>query len=239
MRLKHLTKAAAVAGAVAMPLALAVPSAGAATPAPAGSAFALSATGPVAIPATPSVTSAAVKPERKSVAELPANPVVKASVLNAAAWAGHARASVADLAIPRAQLRASAVAARCDQGNGGSHLVKLTVNGRMIKAAAKPNSGVTVQLDGLGTVSLVLNKQSRTPDGRLTVTAIELSLPLGAGKTETIRIASATCGRAPGKPSEPSKPGNPKPSPSAPTTAPPTQVAPAPTPVTGDLPVTG
>ncbi|MEW2355534.1 hypothetical protein [Spirillospora sp. NPDC029432] len=246
MRLKHLTRAAAVAGAVAMPLAAAVPAAVAATPGAAGaagSAYALAATGPVAVPATPSVTSAAARPERKSVAELPANPLIRAGVLNAAAGAGHARASVVDLAVPRAKLTASLVAAKCHNGKGSSHLVKVTLDGRVIKASATPGSTVTARVDGLGTASLVLNKQSRTSDGRLTVTAIELTLPLPQGKTETISIASATCGPKggagdPGDPGDPGKPEDPRPSPSAPPSAPPS-AAPAPTPVTGDLPVTG
>ncbi|MFG2087036.1 MULTISPECIES: hypothetical protein [unclassified Spirillospora] len=240
MRLQALTKCVATVGALALPFAVAVPAASA-TSGGAGSAFAVSASGPIAIPATPSVTSTAQKPERKSVAELPANPLVQAGVLNAAAWSGHARASVADLKIAKLGLSASAVTAKCENGNGVSHLVKASLNGKKLKAAATPNSSVKVDLPSLGNATVTLNRHVRDKDGSLTITAIEVSLVV-AGKTQTISIASVTCGKDGGKPGEPSDPGKPGGDPSAsPAPAPsgPPSAAPVPTPVTGDLPVTG
>ena len=250
MRVKNLARAAVLAGAAvlplagALPLADALPSAQAAAPparaaAAGGQAFALAASGPVAVPATPSVASSGT-PVQRNVVELPANPVVQARVLNASAGKARARASVADVKVPRLHLTASLVNAECVNGQGGSKLVNVRLNGKVIKAAARPNSGVQVNLDGLGTVSLVLNKQTRTADGRLNVTAIEVSAPLVAGRTETIRIASATCGADAGGPSQPGQPEQPGPAPSNPPSAPtPPGKAPVPTPVTGDLPVTG
>ncbi|MFF5258309.1 choice-of-anchor P family protein [Actinomadura viridis] len=244
MRLKHLTRAAAIAGAVTVPLTIGLTAGGLpeaqAAPGPAASAFGLSASGPVTLPPTPAVASTGAGTSR-SVAELPANAVVRARVLNATAGKAHARASVADLAIPRAALKAGAVTAKCVQGKGVSNLAEVTLNGKPIKAAAAPNSALTVRLDGVGTVALVLNKQTRASDGRLTVTAIELTLPVGAGRNQVISVASATCGQAapqPG-PSQPGTPEKPEPSPSAPPSTSPPGAAPAPTPVPGDLPVTG
>ncbi|NDU74954.1 hypothetical protein GWI34_20315 [Actinomadura sp. DSM 109109] len=240
MRLKALTRCAAVAGALALPFALPAP-ASAATPGGAGSAVALSATGAVAVPPTSAVTSAGQRPTTKSLAELPANPLVEARLLNGSAWAGHGRASVADLRIAKLGLSAHAVTARCENGTGGSHLAGAKLGTRELHAAAAPNTVVATDLKGLGAVTVTLNKQVRGQDGNLTVTAIEVAATL-AGKTQTISIASVNCGKTgggggqpggPGQPSQPPEPGTP----SAPP-APPGE-APVPTPVPGDLPVTG
>ncbi|GAA2116470.1 choice-of-anchor P family protein [Actinomadura alba] len=240
MRLTHLTKYAAVAGVAAMPLIITAAPAAYATNGGYGSAYGISATGPVAIPPTPSVSSTAKQPTRKSLAELPANPLADASVLSVAAWAGHGRASVADLKLANAALSAKLIFAKCENRNGVTHLGKVVLNGQKLKVSPKPNSAITVSLANIGTASATLNKQVRNPDGGLTVTAIELSLPIGPGKTQTVSIASVTCG--PTAPShEPTPPGDPNqtpaPSPTPTTTTPP--AAPVPTPVTGDLPVTG
>ncbi|MEU4820618.1 hypothetical protein AB0H37_01975 [Actinomadura sp. NPDC023710] len=245
MRLKALSKCAAVAGALALPFALsAAPASAAPSAAPggAGSAVAISATGSVVVPPTSSVASAAQRPTSKSAAELPANPLVEARLLNGSAWAGHGRASVADLRVAKLGLSAHAVSAKCENGTGVSHVVGATLGTRALKLGATPNTTVTTDLKGLGAVTVTLNKQVRGYDGNLTVTAIEVSATL-AGKTQTISIASASCGKSgpgqpgqpgqPGKPSQPSQPGEPS-TPSAPPGE-----APAPTPVPGDLPVTG
>ncbi|GGQ10337.1 hypothetical protein BKA00_005269 [Actinomadura coerulea] len=245
MRLQALTKCAAVAGALALPFALsAAPASAAPSAAPggAGSAVAISATGTVAVPPTSSVASAAQRPTSKSVAELPANPLVAARLLNGSAWAGHGRASVADLRVAKLGLSAHAVSAKCENGSGVSHVAGAKLGTRALEIGATPNTTVTTDLKGLGNVRVTLNKQVRGHDGNLTVTAIEVAATL-AGKTQTISIASASCGKGgggrpeqpgrPGQPSQPSQPGKPT-SPSAPPGE-----APAPTPVPGDLPVTG
>lgn len=203
-----------------------------AAPAEKGAAYALSATGLVNIPATPAVASSAQRPVRESVVELPANSLVRASALSASAGAGRARASVADLAIAKLGLTAEAVTATCVDGRGASNLVKAALNGKGLQVGAAPNTGVRVGLDGIGTVSVVLNKQVRRPGGGLTVTAIEITLPPVAGKPQTISIASATCAPDKQTPTVPDRTPTAKPSPSVP-------AAPAPTPVARDLPVTG
>ncbi|MBA9003220.1 choice-of-anchor P family protein [Thermomonospora cellulosilytica] len=244
MQFRKLTTGAALAGLVAAPLVVAATPAYAA-PGGKGSAHAVTATGLVNIPATPAVASSARRPVSKSVAELPANPLVRASVLSAAAGAGQARAGVADLAIARLGLTAEAVTAKCVNGRGVSNLAKVVLRGERLRAAAAPNTGLTVGLDGVGTASVVLNKQVRRPGGGLTVTAIEVTLPPVAGKTQTISIASATCAPGGGKSPAPTPTGpdrtppvkgtpTAKPSPSVPVVQ-----APSPKPVPGDLPVTG
>ena len=239
MRLTQATRYAAIAGALATPLAFAVP-ASAATGG-GDSAFGLSASGLVNIPPTPAVSSAA-RPHDKSLVTLPANPLVQLKVLHVTAKNGHARASVVDLKVAKARLSAHLITARCDSGRGSSHLVKASLAGRRLAVDAAPNSSVSVPVQGLGTASVVLNKQVRNPDGGLTVTAIEISLPLGPGRAQTIDISSATCGGgsvgAPGGPGSPGSP-NPSPTPSSPGSSTPPGQAPAPTPVPGNLPVTG
>jgi hypothetical protein len=240
VRLQALTKCAAVAGALALPFGLSAAPASAtpiASPGGVGSAVAVSATGSVVVPPTSSVASSAQRPVRRSAAELPANPLVEARLLNGAAWAGHGRASVADVRVARLGLSAHAVTARCENGTGASSVAKAALGTRTLRIGATPNTTVTTDLKGLGAVTVTLNKQVRGHDGNLTVTAIEVSATL-AGKTQTISIASATCGKGggggqPGEPSQPSQPGKPTPSPTPP------GEAPAPTPVPGDLPVTG
>lgn len=236
MRLTNLTTYAAIAGALATPLALAAPAS--ATAAGTGSAFGISASGLVPIPPTPAVSSSAKQPTRKSLAELPPNPLVSAGVLNVSAWAGHGRASVADVKLAQAGLSASAITAKCENNNGVSHLTRAVLAGRKLQVNARPNSAITVPVQGLGSVSLILNKQVRNADGGLTVTAIELSLALPQAKAETISIASVTCG--PAVSGEPTPPGQPSTTPTpSPTTSTPPGEAPVPTPVPSDLPVTG
>jgi hypothetical protein len=230
MRLTHLAITAAVAGAMATPLTLAAPAS--ATADGSASAFGIAASGLVKIPPTPAVSSSG-KPSHKSLIELPANPLIAAGVLNADAWAGNSRASVVDVRLAKIGLTAEVISAKCENGAGVSHLTKVVVNGKQLAVSPAPNSGIAVDLAGIGQVGLTLNKQVRNPNGSLTVTAVEVNLGLGHGKLQTVSISSATCG---GGSDEPSTPGTPTPTP--PMGTPPGE-APAPTPVTGDLPVTG
>ncbi|MDN3352400.1 choice-of-anchor P family protein [Actinomadura sp. DC4] len=214
---KHL-KFGLVAGVLAAPAAAAV-----IVPAPANagghssSAYGISATGPVNVPATPSVTSAA-RPNSRSVASIPGNPLVKVSVLRARAVPGHAEASVVDLRVaatalgPDAVLSAKLIAATCDEGAGVSKLADVRLAGRPIEAGGSPNSTLTVPVAGLGGVQVTVDRQVRNPDGTLTVTGLHLDVR-ALGKSQTIDIASATCA--------------------------PTGEAPKPTPIPSDLPVTG
>lgn len=209
----HLTKYAMIAGALATPLVIAAPAtANGHGPA---SAFGISANGLMNIPQTPVVYTSS-RPVRKNLTELPANPLVHLRALNVDAAPGHARASVLDLHLTKAVLSASVITAKCESGNGSSELSNVVLAGHRLRASAHPNSALSIPVDRLGAVSVVINKQVRNGDGTLTVTGLELSLPLATGGGETISISSATCG-------EVNPPGK----------------APKPTPVHSDLPVTG
>lgn len=225
MRLKHLTVPIAIAGALAVPAAIAA-SASASPAAGTSSAFGLAATGLVNVPATPAVSSATA-PYDKSLLELPPNPLVKLKVLHTSAKGDRSRASVVDLRVAQAALSAHLITAKCQGGQGSSHLVKASLGGKRLAVDAAPNSTVTVPVQGVGTVSATLNKQVKNADGSLTVTAIEVKLTLATGQAQTIAVSSATCSA--GDPSTPTP---------TPTNTPPGQ-APAPTPVPTDLPVTG
>ncbi|HEX2317107.1 MAG TPA: hypothetical protein VHJ17_25400 [Thermomonospora sp.] len=235
---------------VAAPLIIAAaPAAQAATTGGYGAAYGVAASGLVSVPATPSVSSTGKQPVRRSAVEVPANPLVRASALKVSAWARHGRADVADVALAKAGLSAKLITARCENRNAVSTLVDAKLAGKPIKAAATPNSALTVSVGGVGAVSVVLNKQVRHANGGVTVTAIELTLPPLAGKTQRVSIASATCLPAGVRPPAPTptptpKPGLPKPSvppasPGVPSPQAPMPQAPAPTPVPKDLPVTG
>ena len=215
-------KYGAIAGALAAPVAVAaivMPTASATGGGGgASSAFGVSASGPVTIPQTPSVSSAD-RPNTKSIASLPGNPLVHLSVVRVKAVAGHSEASVADLKVakasisPKAMLSAKLIAARCDDGEGASRLVDVRLAGRAIQAGGSPNSRLTVPVEGLGDVQVTVDKQVRNADGTVTVTGLELAVR-ALGKSQVVDISSATCAGAPGE-------------------------APRPTPVPSDLPVTG
>ncbi|MCP9981084.1 choice-of-anchor P family protein [Actinomadura madurae] len=166
----------------------------------------------MAVPPVPAVASR-TGTVSKSLLRENRTGLVSASALDVKASAARASSTVARLAVPKAKLLASAVSAKCTAGRGSAHLAHAVLAGRRLDASPPPNTTVPVDVDGLGRTSLVLNKQQRTADGRLAVTAMELNLPGGKG---AVRVASATCGRAKA-PAE----------------------APAPTPVEHDLPVTG
>ncbi|MCW2904470.1 MAG: hypothetical protein JWO67_6735 [Streptosporangiaceae bacterium] len=225
MRLSHLTKAAAVAGVIAAPLAFSAAPSFAATTGSPSSAFGIEATGLVNIPATPSVQS----PASKSVLQLPANPLLKASVLKAAARPGHAKASVVSLNLIPARIKAEVITAACTNGVGNSKLVNVVIAGEKLPVKASPNTNLNIGLGKAGSVDVTINKQVKTSDGRLSVTALELAVNL-AGKVQTVSIAGATCGNGNGMETPPVTP---------PAQKPPTNTAPVPTPIKGDLPVTG
>ncbi|MFB4305331.1 choice-of-anchor P family protein [Actinomadura sp. GTD37] len=185
-----------------------------ATPAGEGSAYGLALTGPVDVPPVPAVASTTGN-VRKSLLRQDRK-LVKASALDVDASPARAGSSVARLAVPTAELAADAVSAKCVDGRGAAHLANAVLAGKRLDASPPPNTTVPVDVDGLGRTALILNKQQRTADGRLAVTAMELMLPRGKG---ALRVASATCGRG------------------APVRGP--AEAPAPKPVKHDLPVTG
>ncbi|TDC68008.1 hypothetical protein E1200_13030 [Actinomadura sp. GC306] len=187
-----------------------------------GSAYGLTASGPVSVPPVPAVSST-TETVRKSLLSERSTDLVKASALDVSASPDRAKSSVADAVVPAAKLRADAVTAKCQGGEGAAHLADAVIAGKRLDASPAPNTTIPVNVEGLGRAALTLNKQERMADGRLAVTAMELELPL-PGKAANVRIASATCGQQPGGP------GGPGEQPSD---------APAPTPVEHDLPVTG
>jgi hypothetical protein len=233
VRLSSLTRSVPIAGAIVVPLVVMGAPASHATESGHGSAYGVVADGLVTLPATPTVESAERRPTRKSVTDLPANPVVDASALAASAWAGNGRASVSDVKLTKALLKAELVTARCEAGKGSSHLGKAFLQGKRLAVSPKPNSALAVPVEGVGTASVVLNSQRRNPQGGLTVTAIEVNLPPVAGKSQRVGVASVTCKPKvqPPKvqPHKPEAPNHPKP----------TVPAPVPTPMPRNLPVTG
>jgi hypothetical protein len=218
---------------------------------PSGSAFGVAAHGPITIRPVPSVLTSTTEIARKSQFR-GIGQWLTASALSVTASPDHATSSVADLSALRSKLRAHAIAAHCQNGQGGAHLTQATLAGKNLDIDPAPNTRLPITADSLGTVALTLNKQVVRPDGRLTVTAIALTLPLGGGRSQTIDIASATCGgdarsatiTGTGAPSIQGAPdGEPGTAmidgPATVEEAPAVKEAPAPTPVKGALPVTG
>ena len=170
------------------------------------------------------------RPADRSLAKLPPNKLVSASVLHTTAAGAKARAAVADLAVRKLHLSAHAVTAKCVHGHGKVDLVSARLGKKHLAVSPAPNSAVKADLGELGTATVTLNKQTRAADGSLTVTAIEARVPI-AGKVETVRVSTATCGAGHHAAPSPSQPGPSQPAPG--------HNAPAPTPVHHDLPVTG
>jgi len=159
-----------------------------------GSAFGIAATGPITIKPVPSVLTSTTEIVRKSLLrERGVGRLVTASVLSVTASPDHATSSVADLKALRSQLQARAIAANCHHGQGGVQLTQATIAGKNLEVSPAPNTRLPVTLGTLGTVALTLNKQVVRPDGRLTVTAVAVTVPLGGGRSQSIDIASATC----------------------------------------------
>lgn len=159
------------------------------------SAFGLAASGPVAIPALPSVTSAEGGTSRLNLVTHSTEKLVKASVLKVVAKEGRARSSAAGVDALDSAITADAVASRCSRGVGSTKVAGLTVGGTAIDLNPAANTTVPLRVAGLGTASVTLNKQVRHADGSLTVTGLALAIPLGGGRTESINLASVTCGR--------------------------------------------
>lgn len=246
MRLSSTARTAAITGALVVPMIIAGAPAAVADKAGAkrsSSAYGLTADGLVSLPATPLVAADGKAPQRKSVAELPQNSLVSASALDALARRGLGRASVSDLNVAQRLLQAEAVSATCEGRKGHATLTNAYLNGQRLAVNPKPNSALRVPVQGLGEASVVLNAQRRNPQGDLTVTAVELNLPSTDGKPQRLGIASATCGAAQrikrNKPESRPDQGHHAGGKGQTGHTKPAAMAPAPTPVTRDLPVTG
>ncbi|MQY04893.1 choice-of-anchor P family protein [Actinomadura macrotermitis] len=220
--------------AVALGLTMAAPAAAspaAGSDAGSGSAFGLAGAGPVPVAPLPAVSSAGDVVSRTLLRENRTQ-YVNAGALDVKAAREQAHSHVADLTVPLAGLQAESVSATCRQGQGAAHLTQAVVAGKRLDSSPPPNTTIPVKVDGVGNADLVLNKQERMRDGRLNVTAVALDLPVN-GKTESLRVASATCGKR--RPAHHAKP----PAHHAKPPVRPAGEAPKPTPVKGDLPVTG
>jgi hypothetical protein len=159
-----------------------------------GAAFGIAAHGPITIRPVPSVLTSTTEIVRKSLLrERGVGRLLTASVMSVTASPEHASSSVTDLNALRSQLRARVIAAHCDHGQGGVQLTQATIAGKNLEVSPAPNTRLPITLGTLGTVALTLNKQVVQPNGRLTVTAVAVTVPLGGGRSQTIDIASATC----------------------------------------------
>ncbi|WP_242191025.1 choice-of-anchor P family protein [Saccharopolyspora soli] len=189
------------------------------------SAFGISATGPVTIEPTPAVTSSDEKKQRSVATVAAPAGSISAQALNAKATQDTSSSSVVDLQVQAAQLTASAVRAECSDGEGTASIANVQLAGETLDASPPPNTEISVPGGG----TLVLNKQTENADGSLTVTAVHLVVE----GTQTIEVASATCGQPVGETTPPPPPGD-----GGETPQPPPADAPRPTPVPGHLPVT-
>jgi len=157
------------------------------------SAYGLSLTGPIPVQPLPSVWSASSE-VRRSVLKENSTRLLSAKALESGAAAGRADATVSDLRIPALELMAEAITAKCGMGGASSRLVNARLAGQPLESAPRPNTTVPVKLPGLGPAWVTLNKQERLRDGRLSVTGMETSIPLGPLGRETVRTANAVCG---------------------------------------------
>lgn len=213
------------------------------------SAYGVYAGGAVNFAARPLVSSQS-GPGHKAL-ELPANSLLDLALFKVEAKGDHASASIAGLRIPHPGAKTpgdlvavSALSARCDNGVGTAELADVEVAGHRVPIGGPPNTNLLAPTAGVG-LRVTPNKQAHNPDGTLTVVALELNLSLG-DSLETIDHASATCGRADGRPAPtPTVPGarsrtaadsRAAARPQADT---PLQETPRPTPIPTDLPVTG
>lgn len=110
------------------------------------------------------------------------------------------RASIDDLNVLNRVLVASAVVAECSADSSGASgsvtLVGASVAGiGSLSVSPQPNTGIDIPLVG----SLILNKQTTSADGTLSVTALSLELlpVLGTG---SINLGHVTCGTQVGTP---------------------------------------
>lgn len=110
------------------------------------------------------------------------------------------------------------IKSECKGNTGTTTVENLSLLGGVLDSEISTEPNSTIGIDGL--LKLTINEQVNNPNGTFTVNAVHLDL--GDGQLEVV-IASATCGRVTSDPVRNPRPGD----------------APAPTPVPGNLPVTG
>ncbi|GAA5073133.1 hypothetical protein HNP84_009262 [Thermocatellispora tengchongensis] len=195
IRRNLLAASALVVGAAAVLVGAATMSQAAAdeTPGVPGTAYGLSAEGPVRIQPIPAAVSRDGKTVHRSVLR-PKNPLVSASAMEVTTNGRNSQASAADVSTLQRQVAANAVSARCENGRGVSNLAGAVIGGRDIDANPAPNTTIPVTIERVGTASVTLNKQVRQADGRLAVTGLSIDMPMSNGKRQTIDVASVVCG---------------------------------------------
>jgi hypothetical protein len=161
---------------------------------PAGTAYGLSLTGPVPISPLPSVTSTAKEMRRALLNQN--TQYVGAKAVEAGAAGRRADSTITGLRVPAAGLTAETISSRCMGGKGEARLVNAMMAGERLVSDPRPNTTIPVDIPSVGRAWVTLNKQQRLPDGRLAVTGMETSLPLGPLGRETLRTAHAVCGKS-------------------------------------------
>lgn len=191
--------AAAVSTAATAALMLGTPAGAAVPTAPkpdatdTGSAFGMAARGPVAIDPVPSVISSTGRTASERLARKSADDLATVSRLSVEATSGHAVATLAHVGLLRSALTAAGITSRCTNGTGTVRIVDGVLAGRSLVPTPRPNTTIPVTLNGFGTVSVTLNKQVQQPDGRLSVTAVSVAVPVDGG-VQTVDVGSTTCG---------------------------------------------
>jgi hypothetical protein len=173
------------------------------------SAYGLSLTGPIPIKPIPAVSSVSSEVRRTLLQENSTRHLT-AKALETGAAGDRADAKVGDLRVPAAGLTADSITAECGANGAESRLVNARVAGERLASAPRPNTTIPVEIPGAGRGWVTLNKQQRLPDGRMSVTGLETTVPLGPLGQETLRTANVVCGRAVSQPDRPTgknKPG--------------------------------
>ncbi|MFI9561246.1 choice-of-anchor P family protein [Nonomuraea endophytica] len=189
-------KSAFVISTAALALAVLAPASQATTDPAGSSAFGLAAADALGIAPMPAVQADGARPARKSVTEHPANKLVNAKALEVEAQGDRAGSRAVGVDALASKLTADAVQVRCVGGSGTARMASAVVDGKPIESAPAPNTTIPVEMKGVGTASVTLNKQRHNADGGMTVTGVAIAVPVGNGKYESIDLASATCAGA-------------------------------------------
>jgi len=167
-------------------------------------AFGLGASGLISLTNTPDQTTVGTS----SVANATVAGILNATVLTATVTsvnstsAGVATLGVGGITLPiLGAISAGAVSSTCTANANGTftgtaNIANLSILGATFNGSASPNTNLTVTVPaGIATVSVTLNQQVTGPvPGSETVNAIAITYTLPVTGTETIDIASSTCG---------------------------------------------
>jgi len=93
-----------------------------------------------------------------------------------------------------AELISATCAADLTGVSGTTTLVGASVLGETLAVEPEPNTEIEVEIPGVATVGVTLNRQVQNPDGSLSVTALALEIDVAGLVTGTLEIGPATCG---------------------------------------------